>query len=191
MSKYHMAVSPRRDRSGPKRATTTTCAAIQRDAQAGAPKWIIVTAFIVLVLLALALVYQSCVRYLIRPPAEAARRPETFASAASAFSGDRVLYLYIDGCMWCDKFSPEWTKFVQQQGAALSAANVAYAKIDGHSDDSRIKDIDVKGYPAIVFIAASKSNSTFSSFEGGSRTAATVTKFVKDKVPAFVPALAS
>lgn len=182
-----MAVSPRRDRYGSRRSTTA-CAAIQRDAQAGAPKWIIVTAFIVLVLLALALVYQSCVRFIIRPPVAAAggRRPETFASSTS--STPRLMYLYIDGCMWCDKFSPEWEKFVQRQGSAMKTAGVSFAKIDGHSDDPSIENLDVKGYPMIVFIPAGASNANAISFEGGSRTAATVTKFVADNVPGFVAA---
>lgn len=161
----------------------TACAAIQQAGQAGAPSWILVTAFIVIALLALALVYQFFIRFMLHSPGPAVSS-EKFSSMPQ---GDSLVYMYIDGCMWCEKFSPEWDKLVKKQGAALSAAGVSYAKIDGHSDDPRIAGIDVKGFPMIVFIPAGASGAGAISFEGGSRSAATVAAFVAEHAPTFVP----
>lgn len=116
---------------------------------------------------------------------------ERFSSQSSPSAGTQLIYLYIDpkphGCRWCKLFSPEWEKFVKQQGPALSEAGVTVAKIDGQVMDPRVAGLDVKGYPTIIIIPAGAPASDAVIFDGGARSAATMVKFVQDNVPTFAP----
>lgn len=147
-------------------------------AQGAAPTWIKVTAFVVLVLLALTLVYQFLVRDMMRPAAK-----EGYADG-----GHQLIYMYIEGCMWCDKFSPEWEKFLKMQAVGLKAAHVSCYKIDGKAKDARVADLKVEGYPTIILIPAGSTALDAIHFQDGARSAATLTKFLQDNVPDFKPA---
>lgn len=188
-----MASSRKSSSKSKSRAVTSTCSA---SSAGGAPTWILVTAFIILALLALALVYQFMLRSLMKAPTQlsmsSSSSNEMFSSGDASSSsgpsrGTMVVYLYMDGCMWCDKFSPEWERFLKTQGDALSAAGITCAKIDGHADDKRVRGMDVKGYPTIVIIPAGAMPTDAIVFSGGSRSAETITQFVKDNVPLFSP----
>lgn len=174
--------SDRRRGSKPSPTSMSTCDAIHRDTQTGAPAWIIITAFIILVSLGVALVYQYLIRNIFQSSAPTS--PMVSELFSSSTNGARLYYLFVDGCMWCDKFSPEWSMFVKKQGNALSASGVSFAKINGQDNDPRVEGLLVKGYPTIVLIpdgAAAVDAIVFN----GARSADTLGLFVQTNVPGY------
>jgi thiol-disulfide isomerase/thioredoxin len=160
-----------------KRSTTTRGSA--GGACGSAPRWMVVSAFVIFALLAAVLVYQ----YLIKPVAGAGG-PMRGPSTVDMFTGEagaQLLYFYMDGCGWCEKFNPEWAAFGRQYKSHLEAASITAEKVDGASDPRATK-FGVNGFPTIMIVDASNA---VHKFEGSERTAAALAVFVQDTVPAF------
>ena len=129
-----------------------------------APPWMLLAAFLILLLLAVTLVYQ----HLILPRKNA----EAFAVGPQQQS---LVFLYMNGCGWCDKFMPEWDQFSATYSAGLAAKGVAvvsYERSDPKS--SQYKDY-VQGYPTVLLVTSSD----VIVFEG-ERTSKGLAEFLKE-----------
>jgi hypothetical protein len=152
-----------------------------------APRWMIVGAILLVAVFGAALVYHM----LIKPMTSAAggdraarggamRGPST-SDLFTQQGGASLLYFYMDGCGWCEKFNPEWSAFDRQYRAALDAAHVKAEKVNGSSDPRATKH-GVTGFPTIVLVTADGAAHRYE----GERTAAALAAFVHGEVPAFV-----
>lgn len=122
------------------RGSAPTCIA-----KSGAPSWLIIAAFVIVALLAATLVYQ----YALRPMA-AARRAEGFAAASEK---RQLVYLHMNGCGWCQRFTPVWDAFVVENGEALKAAGVTPLKLERKEAGAAAFADSVEGYPTVLLVA--------------------------------------
>lgn len=99
-------------------------------------------AFAVVVLLGLTVVYVNVMRYW-------GRTNERFEEQPKAKGA--VVYVYMDGCGWCERFSPVWASFVDEHGPAMLAAGVRAEKLEG--DDPRAAAYGVRSFPTVLFDA--------------------------------------
>jgi thiol-disulfide isomerase/thioredoxin len=154
--------------ASPIRAPAKVCGA----AASAAPRWITVAAFVLLALLAAALVLQY-----VRPrpaAAAAAAAAERFERFERFESGHKLVFLYMTGCGWCDRFKPEWAEFQRKYGADLATRGVAIAQFERADAGAAPFKESVKGYPTLLLIVGGSKVVTFE----GERTADTLHAFV-------------
>lgn len=84
-----------------------------------------------------------------------------------------VTYYYMKGCPWCEKFMPEWDKFV----VMAKSANVSTKKIEASEDPDTVQRLGIKGFPTIM-IENGKKSVEYS----GERTADAIMKTVKSSL---------
>jgi hypothetical protein len=124
-----------------------------------APRWMIIAALGLLLVLGVALAFQ----YLVRPMAIVAGL-ERFTQSASPPDGQTnptatseprttFAYLYMDGCGWCERFTPIWNAFETKHRMALYEAGVDVVKHEASEVPDALKNI-AKGFPTVVFVAS-------------------------------------
>lgn len=69
------------------------------------------------------------------------RKREMFEDA----NKPKVEYFYMTGCPWCDKFSPEWDKFV----TAATAAGIDTQKYEASEAPEKVSKYGITGFPSI------------------------------------------
>lgn len=144
---------------------------------ASAPSWLVVCAIVLLALLAIVLVYRWYVT--IAAPAVVAGTAgvagvpgrDTFFSQPPA----QLVFLYMDGCGWCEKFKPHWDAFVSEYGASLSAAGVTTGSYE-RKDPKAAAFGQVDGYPTVLLAVQGKPPIKFQ----GDRTPDGLIAFVRD-----------
>lgn len=162
-----------------------TCTA-GRASASRAPKWMIMVALVVLLLLTLTLAFQ----YLVRPvasiisgrPSGAPPLPanmysvgglspspfdplERFEVQAPPVQGTLV-FLRMDGCGWCERFKPTWTQMVKQDGPSLrSHRGVLMADYEAGNPAAAKYSKYVQGYPTLLF-APTTSREAVAVYEG-------------------------
>lgn len=65
------------------------------------------------------------------------RKSETFQEKT------KLIYMYMNGCGWCNKFNPTWDKL------KLIKMNIALEKIERRDKPKKYNDY-VRGYPTIL-----------------------------------------
>lgn len=75
----------------------------------------------------------------------------TFMSKKESFqtSGAKVIYFYNENCGYCQRFDPEWNKFVQQ----APELGVLTQKVRPTDDPDLAKQYNVQGTPTIIMIS--------------------------------------
>lgn len=60
----------------------------------------------------------------------------------------KVTFYFMPGCPWCEKFEPEWEKFVGD----AKKAGLETAKVDGSDPKNRaeVEKKGIKGFPTII-----------------------------------------
>ena len=106
--------------------------------RSSAPMWMLYVAFAVLVALAVALVYM----YVIRGRKVGM---EGFEHKKAKF-----VFLYMKGCVWCDRFKPTWEDFEAKHGKGLAAKGVVLASYERAEPESKAYEDYVQGYPTIL-----------------------------------------
>lgn len=133
-------------------------------------------AFCILALLALTLAYAYMIRPAMRQLMAPRRVAEPFEEPQQAAAGKRrIVYVYMDGCGWCERFTPVWASFVDENGKRLQAAGVEALRVV--SSDPRASRYDVRAFPAVLFDAGGGAPPV--PFEG-ERTVAGLVKFLGD-----------
>lgn len=130
----------------------------------------IYAAFVILALLALTLVYVYFLRPAVMAPAAGERfQPpparERFAEQA------RLVYVYMDGCGWCERFTPVWASFVDEYGERLALAGVAAERVE--AADPRAEGLGVASFPTVLLVAPGRPAAKFE----GERTVAGLADF--------------
>jgi thiol-disulfide isomerase/thioredoxin len=125
----------------------------------------LLAAFLILLLLSITLVYQ----YLIVPRTAAAEGFETQTQKS-------LVFLYMNGCGWCEKFKPEWDQFSATYGASLAAKGVAVVSYERSDPKSSEYNDYVQGYPTVLLVSSSSDVIVFK----GERTSKGLVEFLKE-----------
>ena len=134
---------------------------------ASAPRWMLIAAFAILALLAATLVYQYMVASAL------SRSSERFASSPDA-APYTLVYLYMNGCGWCERFKPHWAEIENGRAAELASMGVATAKFERSEAGAKAYASAVQGYPTILLVRPDGSTVKFE----GERTPDEVVAFV-------------
>ena len=106
---------------------------------ARAPMWMVIVAFAVLVVLALAVAWRL---FFSKPPAPPAER---FALGQSPVpkpgEAGTLVYVRMNGCGWCEKFTPTWREFVAEYGAPLEDAGVRVMEVEAGDAAARLAQL--------------------------------------------------
>ena len=132
-----------------------TCAA----ASMRAPAWMLIAAFSILAVLALVLAF----RYAY------ASKQQTQKQHKEGYSSDSVhkqkkqkqkqlVFLYMDGCGWCERFKPQWDAFSATYGAPLSERGLELLAVE-RKDPRAAAFGQVDGYPTVLLVTPSSGES--------------------------------
>ena len=157
------------------RKMKTKVAAMGGKCAASAPQWMLIAAFALLAVLALALVYRA-VYYKPPPPPPRAGLPEGFFDAPRVHAEAQLVFLHMDGCGWCDRFKPQWDAFVAKYGPGLTAGGVTLLSLE-RKDPRATAYGSVDGYPTIIFVT--DGGDSIARF-GGERTPEGLIAFVRE-----------
>ena len=67
---------------------------------------------------------------------------------------NKLMYFYMDGCGFCDKFSPTWKKLIKKNN---KNKKVTMVKINGPNNLIMTKKYKVKKFPTIILLKDNKS----------------------------------
>ena len=56
-----------------------------------------------------------------------------------------VTYYYLEQCMWCNKFKPEWQKFKVE----AEKAGIKTIEVDGEKNQEQVQEKGIKGFPSV------------------------------------------
>lgn len=99
-----------------------------------------------------------------------------FMKRQEGFESKAVLsYFYLPGCGWCQKFNPEWEKFVEM----VKKENIAVEtrKVNAEEAKEEVMKEKIEGFPHVHIVKDGKRKD----FEFN-RTAEDLMKFVKENV---------
>ena len=160
-------------RGGMKLRKPSGAAAAKSCSSSGrAPEWMVYTAFALVGLLVLALVYQFLLRPLMGGGGAPAWR-EGYVEASK--QGGELAYLFMTGCGWCERFSPTWDEFTSRFKGELNGAGVKARKIESSEAAAAAYKKNVQGYPTVLF---TRPDGSVSKFEG-ERTTEGLVAFLK------------
>lgn len=75
-----------------------------------------------------------------------ASKKEGFADEVPAAApAVTVTYYYLEQCMWCNKFKPEWQKFK----ADAEKAGIKTVEVDGEKNQALVQEKGIKGFPSV------------------------------------------
>jgi len=83
----------------------------------------------------------------------------------------KLVFLYMNGCSWCEKFAPEWTKMENKYANVLSLH-----KIERNDPDAKKYSEHVAGYPTLLL---EKKDGKIVKF-AGQRTVEGIEAFLKE-----------
>ena len=66
---------------------------------------------------------------------------------------NKLMYFYMNGCGWCDKFTPTWNKLIKKNNRDKK---VTMVKINGPNNLIMTKKYKVKKFPTIIFLKDNK-----------------------------------
>lgn len=108
----------------------------------------LVGAFLILALLAGVLVYQVLVR---GGAAASGRRAEGFFSETP--EKQRLVFLYMTGCGWCDRFKPQWAAFEDRYGEALQRRGIALVAFERSDPAAQGYLAHADGFPTVLLVS--------------------------------------
>jgi thiol-disulfide isomerase/thioredoxin len=91
-----------------------------------------VAGFLLITLIALGVVYMFL------------KRKENFEDQS------KVIFFYMNGCGWCEKFKPEWEKFKQMAGKQVITEEIEASKMTPEQQKK------VRGFPTILIVKGGK-----------------------------------
>jgi len=80
-------------------------------------------------------------------------------------------YYYMDGCGHCNKFNPEWEKFVDSYNGPIKLK-----KVEMKNASSDLKKYNIQGFPTILFLDETGN----SKFYEGPRTSTGLNTFIDE-----------
>lgn len=140
--------------------------------------WVLVACTIITVLITIFMMYRMSQRPAMTAPA-AGRSPassfeggaspapiaESFLEQESLVAG-AVVYLYMNGCGWCERFHPVWQDFASRYQGPLQLRKI-------EASDPEAARYDVAGYPTVLLVRSDGSTAKFS----GDRTVENLMQF--------------
>lgn len=90
----------------------------------------------------------------------------------------RLVYLHMDGCMYCRRFDPVWKEFTRVKEEELSKLGVH--PVDYESQSAEANHYDASGFPTVL-LSKDDGKTTVARFEGD-RTVPSLMRFVKENV---------
>lgn len=118
-----------------------------------APRWVSYAAITVIAVVLFTLIYQWFV----------ARKMQEMFQEQSPF---RMIYVHMEGCGYCERFTPVWMDFTQQYSSELRVKGVSVEHYDRTAPEWQELGInDINGFPAVILINRSD-NSRVATFSG-------------------------
>lgn len=78
-----------------------------------------------------------------------------FTKRAEMFESQPVIkYFYLEGCGWCQKFSPEWDKFAQ--AVKDEKVNIVVQKLNASENEKEVEKENIQGFPHVHLIKEGK-----------------------------------
>ena len=65
----------------------------------------------------------------------------------------KLMYFYMDGCGWCDKFTPTWKKLIKENN---KNKKVNMVKINGPNNLTTATKYGIVSYPTIILLKGNK-----------------------------------
>ena len=88
----------------------------------------------------------------------------------------KIILYYSDGCGWCQKFMPEWTRFEQIAKQKLNSLNLQVIKISCDKNQNTCQIENIQGYPTVILYKNNKKITEFSD----ERTAEKLIEFINN-----------
>ena len=161
-----------------KRASGTSAACKPLSA---APKWQVVAAIVIVAFLVVALIYFGMKR---------ASANGSGSGGAEGFAEDdspvvrKLVYLRMNGCGWCDRFTPTWNDMQSKHAKDLKKdMGVQMASFEREDAGAAPYKDFVKGFPCILYVDEDVKGAVLRSarFEGD-RTVELILAFVQEQV---------
>ncbi len=188
-------MAPRTRAPAPRRASASTSSSAARrlvgrarrpaaasgqkcsGASQSGPRWVTMIALSILVVLAIALVYQYVVAR--APPSGQAERFWAQPGPQQQQQKYTLVFLHMTGCGWCDRFKPDWASFKAQYGGEVGGWGVTLADFERSEAGAAKYSAGVSGYPTLLLFKQAEGTSV--KFEG-QRTPDALYAFVRDNV---------
>lgn len=123
-----------------RKARATSC-----TTRAPAPRWMLVAAFLLLGIMALALAYR-----VMFPSQQRGAFERFFNGGEEAVVQHKLVFMHMDGCGWCVRFKPEWDAFAEQNSAALKKSGITMLSYERKQPEAKAYDNYVDGYPTVL-----------------------------------------
>ena len=128
-----------------------------------APRWFLLAALALVAGLSLILV--AVFIYRSWKDAKNSERFSEGEGAADGAEGDgkvseraRMVFMYMHGCTWCEKFEPVWTEFDEKHGDRLFQLGVKLAKFEKSEEGAEAYMSHVKGFPTVMLAKFNEAN---------------------------------
>lgn len=125
----------------PRLTTAPRSACATAAASSVAPTWMSTVAFVVVALLALGLGARLAAGAWQTGRAERFEQPAVRA---------RLVYVYMHGCGWCEKFTPQWAAFEGKYAAKLRAVGVAVERLE--QGEPAARELGVRSFPTVLLL---------------------------------------
>ena len=117
--------------------------------------WVLVGCTIVTVIVTLFMMYRMSQKPKIPMLAPPPHPTMTGAMIDRFEDTTEIVYIYSDGCGWCDRFNPVWQDFADRYSGPVTVR-----KVEAKSDDA--KTYIVSGYPTVLLMQNGAQKAVFS-----------------------------
>lgn len=118
-----------------------------------APRWFMFGALGIVAALVVALAVFFLVRVLKNKGEGFSEKENKASKATNELERAELVFLYMDGCTWCDKFKPVWDELVSKHGERLEndmgVKLVSYERSDAAAEPLMTH---VRGFPTILLV---------------------------------------
>lgn len=159
-----------------------------------APRWLMLGAMILVAVLALVLVGMFARHmWMNHEGFNDGKKKDRENLVSPPMDRAQLVFMYMNGCSWCEKFAPVWSEFETKHGTALSQAGVKLVKYERSEPGAESHLAHVKGFPTILLVKYNedKEGGDRTVVFDGERTPAALLSFVETQLGVKLPALSS
>lgn len=148
----------------------------------GAPRWMVYTAFALLIALAAVLIWRVVAS--ARSPATLPglpHTPQTEMFVEDALPKHKLVFMHMKGCGWCVRFQPVWDEFVRANAPLFGKCALTAEDFERTVPGAKAYDAHVQGYPTVLLVKDTPGEERKVTKFEGERTAEGLSKFLEDQ----------